>query len=115
MDDYLRKDIKVPSDRIRNLRDQEATRAAIIEALEGIANNDLVKRGDPILIYYAGHGTSNKSGRIQMLVPQDYSKDKDQKVHGIPDHIIGELINGIADEKGDNIVCGVSFINCNSS
>ena len=50
-----------------------------------------------------------------MLVPQDYSKIEGQKVYGIPDRIIGELVNDIADEKGNNIVWGVSFINYNSS
>jgi hypothetical protein len=53
---------------------------------------------------------------MQMLVPQDYRKIiEGQKVYGIPDRTIGELVNGIADEKGDNIVCGASFINYNSS
>ena len=50
-----------------------------------------------------------------MLVLQDYSKLQSPEVHSIPDHTIGVLINDIAEEKGDNIVCGVSFINCNSS
>jgi hypothetical protein len=52
---------------------------------------------------------------MQMLVPQDYSKIiEGEKVHGIPDLTIRELVNDIAEEKGDNIVCGVAFINCNS-
>ena len=116
IDKYLREDLNVPSDRICNLRDQQATRKGIIEALRDIAKNDLIQRGDPILIYYAGHGTSTRSGGMQMLVPQDYSKIiEGEKVHGIPDLTIRELVDDIAEEKGDSIVCGVAFINCHSS
>ena len=50
-----------------------------------------------------------------MLVPHDYSKVEGKKVYGIPDRIIGELVNLIANVKGNNIVCGVSFFNYNSS
>ena len=114
IDNYLRKDLNVPSHQICNLRDLQATRKGIIEALEGIAKSGNIQRGDPILIYYAGHGTSTENKEIQMLVPQDYCTIKGQEVPGIQDHEIGELVNDIAEEKGDNIVCGVAFINCNS-
>jgi hypothetical protein len=67
------------------------------------------------LIYYAGHGTTTENKQIQMLVPHDYSKVEGKKVYGIPDRIIGELVNLIANVKGNNIVCGVSFFNYNSS
>ena len=121
IDNYLRKDLNVLSHQICNLRDRQATRKGIIEALEGIANNDLIWRGDPILIYYAGHGGSTEapmdwktgSKKIQMLIPQDYSDIKGREVHGIPDHTIGALVNDVAEAKGDNIV-GLLFINCNS-
>ena len=122
IDNYLRKDLNVPSDQICNLRNQQATRKEIIEALKGIANNDSIQRGDPILIYYAGHGGLTKapvgweteSKEIQMLIPQDHNDIEGPKVYGIPDQTIGALINDVAEAKGDNIVWLLS-INCNSS
>ena len=104
----------VPSSQIRNLRNNEATRAAIIAGIESFSLNDEIKVGDPILIYYAGHGGSAKkpetwegnSDKIELLVPYDYSsplEDGNPK-HGIPDRTLGALLWKLAIEKGDNIV-----------
>jgi hypothetical protein len=115
MRDYLQKDLGVPSSQIRNLRNSEATRAAIIEGIEAFSLNDEIKEGDPILIYYAGHGGSavtpegwevGSTGKIELLVPYDHSsplKDGNPK-HGIPDRTMGALLSHLAIEKGDNIV-----------
>ena len=56
--DYLRNVLGVPSSQIRYLRDSEATRDAIMEEIKAFSSNNEIKEGDPILIYYAGHGGS---------------------------------------------------------
>ena len=110
---YLEEHLGVPSSQIRDLRNSEATRAAIIDGIEAFSLDDEIKEGDPILIYYAGHGGSadtpegwvGSTGKIELLVPYDLSslKDGDPK-HGIPDRTLGALLSHLADKKGDNIV-----------
>ncbi|PPQ85019.1 hypothetical protein CVT25_010408 [Psilocybe cyanescens] len=110
---YLIKHLSVPESRIKLLLDTEATRAGIIDALEGIANasNDEISSGAPIVVFYAGHGTEREDvlggqkTKIQMLVPVDCA--------GIPDFIIGMLLDHVAHKKGDNIT--VIFDCCNSA
>ena len=112
---YLREHLGVPSSQIRDLRNSEATRTAIIDGIEAFSLNDEIKEGDPILIYYAGHGGSadtpkgwevGGTGKIELLVPYDHSsslKDGDPK-YGIPDRTMGALLSRLANKKGDNIV-----------
>ena len=112
--DYLQKHLHVPSSQIRNLRNTEATRAAIIDGIEAFSLNDEIKEGDPILIYYAGHGGSadtpkgwkvGSTGKIELLVPYDHSSlDDCNPKHGIPDRTLGVLLSHLASIKGDNIV-----------
>jgi hypothetical protein len=71
-----------------------------------------IKRGDPILIFFAGHGAETDAPvgweaggpKIQMILPQNYSADAGQEVHGIPDRVVGALLNELAREKDNNIV-----------
>ena len=112
---YLQEHLGVPNSQIRDLRNSEATRAAIINGIEAFSLNDEIAEGDPILIYYAGHGGSADTpegwvgctGKIELLVPYDHSslalKDIDSK-HGIPDRTLGALLSRLAIRKGDNIV-----------
>jgi hypothetical protein len=113
--DYLQKHLGVPSSQIRDFRDSEATRAAIIDGIEGFSLNDEIKKGDPILIYYAGHGGSadtpegwegGSTGKIELLIPYDYSSSLEggNYKHGIPDRVMKALLFHLAKEKGDNIV-----------
>ena len=115
MRDYLHKDLGVPRSQIKNLRNSEATRSAIIEGIKAFSLNDEIKEGDPILIYFAGHGGSadtpkgweiGSTGKIELLIPYDHSsplEDGNPK-HGIPDRTLGALLSQLAIEKGDNIV-----------
>ena len=111
---YLQEQLGVPSSQIKDLRNSEATRAAIIDGIEAFSLNDEIAEGDPILIYYAGHGASadtpegwvGYTGKIELLVPYDHSsalKDVNPK-HGIPDRTLGALLSRLATRKGDNIV-----------
>jgi hypothetical protein len=115
MRDFLTATLKVPASQIRFLSDTNAKRANIIKAFLELQTDPRIKKGDPILIFYAGHGAETKApagwhsgdvdNQIQMIIPQDYSSKRTKQVHGIPDRTLGALINGIASAKGDNIVC----------
>jgi len=98
---------------IRNLRNNEATRAAIINEIEAFSINDDIKVGDPIVIYYAGHGGSAKTPKgweaggtkIQLLVPWDcFNINVGEPKNGIPDRTLGVLLSRLASKKVDNIV-----------
>ncbi len=116
MSEFLVSDLHVPKDRIVNLRNKQATKSAIIKAIEGLATapETLIGRDDPILIYYAGHGTlvetPEQHGGIvstaQMFLLYDFSLEGPtvQGGQGIYDHILGSLLANIARNKSDNIV-----------
>jgi hypothetical protein len=109
---WLVTDLKVPQNQVTLITDEAASRAAIISALEAFRTDDRIHQGNPILIYYAGHGSGipppegwecgGPGRKIQILVPQDY--DPEHGTHGIPDHVLGSLIHRIAEKKGNNIV-----------
>ena len=112
---YLQEYLGVPSSQIWDLRNSEATRAAIIHGIKAFSLNEGIKEGDPILIYYAGHGGSTKTpkgwdvgstGKIELLIPYDHSSplDDGNPKHGIPDRTLGALLSHLANKKGDNIV-----------
>jgi hypothetical protein len=110
---YLEDELGVASSHIRNLRDAEATRSAIIQAFIDFQTDVRIQPGDPILIFYAGHGGETDvpttwevgGSKIQMIVPHDfYTLVNDKEVYGIPDRTIGSLLDRIAKAKGDNIV-----------
>jgi hypothetical protein len=111
---YLEDDLGVPASRIRLLLDAEATRSAIIQEFDNLIADQRINRGDPILIFYAGHGGEVNapkgweagSPKIQMLIPYDYRSDVDGLgIYGIPDRTIGTLLSRVAEKCGDNIVC----------
>jgi hypothetical protein len=112
---YLEDSLNIPKSRIRNLRDSKATRAGIISELTALETNPSIKSGDPILIYFAGHGgeaivpvswgAGGADSMIQTLVPQDYlCKINGEEVCGIPDRTINLLITRLSRAKGNNIV-----------
>lgn len=111
---YLQKQLGIPDSQICNLRDSEATRAAVLREINALTTDDRIQRGDPILIFYAGHGSTaptpkgwESGGRaIQLILPHDYLcvNEKGQKIHGIPDRTLGVLLGRLASAKGDNIV-----------
>ena len=113
MQDYLQKDLGVPISQIRNLRNSEATRDKIIKEIKAFSFNDKIKEGDPILIYFAGHGDwaftpkgweVGSTDKIELLIPYDHSSLKGNPMHGIPDRTLGALLSQLALLKGDNIV-----------
>ncbi|KAI0312157.1 hypothetical protein OF83DRAFT_1087200 [Amylostereum chailletii] len=105
------------------LRDKTATRARIIDALTTLKTDVRIRNGDPIFIYYAGHGTTaptperweagGADSEIQLIVPYDcHTEVAGKVVQAIPDRTIGVLLQQLADEKGDNIT--VIFDCCHS-
>ena len=110
---YLVEDLKVYNgeNQIRVLHNEKASRAGILQALVDLRMDARIKKGDPILIFYAGHGTEIEAPqgweaggqKIQTIIPHDFSEDA-PVVHSIPDRTLSALIDMLAAEKGDNIV-----------
>ncbi|KAG8725560.1 hypothetical protein FRC11_001807 [Ceratobasidium sp. 423] len=111
----LESELKVPPAHIINLRDGAATRQNIIISIKSLQNNPQINRGDPILIYYAGHGgvkkatdlwmSKNGANTVQVIFPFDYDNkdDSPEPIECIPDRTIAGLLNDLSHEKGDNI------------
>ncbi|VDC04231.1 unnamed protein product [Peniophora sp. CBMAI 1063] len=83
----------------------------IIDHIRRLRTNPFIKKDDPILIYYAGHGSSlprppgwpTRSQHIQCLSPSN-ARVEDGKVVGvITDRAFGALLQDLAKAKGDNI------------
>ena len=110
--DYLTKRLRVPEDQIFTLFNEQATRSAIIQAFQDLSKNPHISQGDPIFIFYAGHGSQQRphpdwkepNPKIEVIIPYDCTLDV--SVQPIPDRTIGALIDEIARKKGDNIVSG---------
>ncbi|CAE6437131.1 unnamed protein product [Rhizoctonia solani] len=123
---FLIADLKVPKDHIVELYDQHASRQAIINGFKVLKTNTRIRVNDPILIFFAGHGGltdappqwKQKQGtnKVQVIFPHDYglpiAKTNDV-VNCIPDSTIAELLNQLAEVKGDNIT--VIFDSCHSA
>ncbi|CCM00512.1 uncharacterized protein FIBRA_02546 [Fibroporia radiculosa] len=118
----LLEQLEAPRSQIKDLRDKRATRHRILREISAFSNDDRIQRGDPILIYFAGHGSSTKApdawavggAEIQLLIPYDgQSTDANgREIHSIPDRTLGALLTQIADKKGNNI--SVIFNCCHS-
>lgn len=105
---YLEVQLNVPDDRIQMLLNQSASRSSILAAFARLRDDPYIDKGDPILVYYAGHGSEAifgpEKGYAKTLVPQDYSNDPDNTIYPIPYSTIGALLTQIAASKGNNIV-----------
>jgi len=113
---YLMKRLCVPENQITTLFDHEATRTTIIEGFRKLRDNECINKGDPIFIFYAGHGSQKLAnpdwvgGRdVQMEVILSYDcgavdSEDPEEVEPIPDITIGNLIDEIAEKRGNNIV-----------
>ncbi|KAK0234489.1 hypothetical protein EDD85DRAFT_84611 [Armillaria nabsnona] len=116
INDFLQKTLHVPEHQIKNLRNKDATRVTIEEEIKNFGDNPAIKKGDPILIFYAGHRadvnappewpTGSADGKIQMLVPHDFNlngSDNSKRGQGVLDVRLSHLLQDIADKKSDNI------------
>ncbi|KAF8443212.1 hypothetical protein L210DRAFT_3535114, partial [Boletus edulis BED1] len=96
----------------------QATRDAIIQAFRDLKNDERIKMGSPIVIFYAGwtRGRTSRSGYVDVVGTgkQDPMLAPSRTIiPPIPDRTVGSLIGGIAKVKGDNI--SVIFDCCHSA
>ncbi|KZV64156.1 hypothetical protein PENSPDRAFT_588869, partial [Peniophora sp. CONT] len=121
IDEYLRRDLHVPRRQIVNLRNEEATRNAIVDQLQALVTRDTIRKDDPILIYFSG-----QSGRIvlpggqekvSVLVPTDaqptQSEGEDSRL--LVTGFLGVLLCEIAASKGNNITVIIDASHSGSS
>ncbi|KJA22183.1 hypothetical protein HYPSUDRAFT_669500 [Hypholoma sublateritium FD-334 SS-4] len=122
--EYLKSRLFVPDGNIHCLYDSAATHAAIISEIEffGRGNPRRGNGGDPILIYYAGHGGEGlypsqwgyrQNEKIQVLIPYDCGIRNNVEICAIPDYTIQNLLKNIADRIGHNTT--VIFDCCHSA
>ncbi|KAJ6463941.1 hypothetical protein C8R45DRAFT_503956 [Mycena sanguinolenta] len=109
---WLRKDLKVPKDRICMLLDKHATKENIEKNfLRHLVHNDNIQRGDAIVIFFAGHGSTvpapdgwfrggSADGNVEVLCSYDYGQ---RGVVGISDRSLQSMLEELARAKGDNI------------
>jgi len=115
-EDYLKTHLAVEDSHIVNLRNERATRDAILQELDALRTRPSIGKGDPIVIFFATHGTTFEtppnwnSGHpfISSIVPHDcYEKDSSgNETIPIPDLTIAASLDKLADPeggKGDNI------------
>ncbi|KAG6862577.1 hypothetical protein C0993_002544, partial [Termitomyces sp. T159_Od127] len=116
IENFLISEVGVMKDRIVNIRDEEATREAIVKALRDLAQSSAIHAQDPIFIYYAGHGsecpspingwkTNAANGMMKMLLPHDFNLQgsNDVQGQGIFDIALSQIFADIAMAKSDNI------------
>jgi hypothetical protein len=108
---YLEDRLSVPQDHVTILENESATRAAMLENLRSLTNDPRIQRGDPIVIFYAGHGSEvvappgwEAGGRnalnIQVTMPYDvYCRSGGKVVDPIPDHTLGALLATISQRQ----------------
>ncbi|KZV61919.1 hypothetical protein PENSPDRAFT_739635 [Peniophora sp. CONT] len=103
--------LPVKGNRIELLKDKKATSENIVKSLQALCKNPKIGKGDPILIYYAGHGSNilkppgwpAEGPHIQCLSPHD-ARVKDGRLVGvILDRTLGALLKCLAGAKGNNI------------
>ncbi|KAF7319552.1 hypothetical protein HMN09_00294700 [Mycena chlorophos] len=109
---WLRNDLKVPKDHICMLLDRHATKDNIEKAfLRHLINNDAIQRGDAIVVYFAGHGSSvdapegwfypgSFGGKAEVLCSYDFGM---QGVVGVSDRCLQSMVEELSKTKGDNI------------
>ncbi|KAJ1301307.1 hypothetical protein OPQ81_003709 [Rhizoctonia solani] len=111
---YFTQDLGVPDDRFLCLFDEKATRDAILTAfVKHLIENPAIKRHDPIVIYFAGHGDhmpapagwQTSDGRVEMILPHDASSldEHGHYIYGIPDLTLAFLLYKLSQAKGNNI------------
>ena len=110
MVDYFHHDLGVPLEQLTVRLNSDATRSTIISDIQALANNPLIKKQDPIVIYFSGHGCTPKRPQnwpvIQAIVAHDSNTlDSNEKDIGvIPDYMINVLLGQLASRCGNNIV-----------
>ncbi|KAK0187357.1 hypothetical protein F5146DRAFT_1105114 [Armillaria mellea] len=94
------------------LYNEEVMRVTIETEIKNLASNTYIRKDDPILIFYAGHGSeaptssrwTSPNGKIQMLAPYNFNPNVSSKEgRGILDITLSHLLRALTKEKSDNI------------
>ncbi|KAF8182905.1 caspase domain-containing protein, partial [Pholiota molesta] len=109
---YLESKLSVDKSQITSLRNERATRSAIIQAFRALENDGRIQHGSPILIYFAGHGGEATapegwpcSGKVQMIIPLIVDRlSMESRISQ------SNRISNVSQTKGENIT--VIFDNC---
>ena len=111
---WLMNDLHVPRDHICILLDSKATKGAIEDAfMSHLVNNPSIQKGDSIIIYFSGHGSSviapdgwqnSNPLHVEMLCPYDHgTRYRGGRVVGLTDWSVHAMISELSDVKGDNV------------
>ncbi|KAF8874257.1 peptidase C14, caspase domain-containing protein, partial [Gymnopilus junonius] len=101
---YLVNNQHTPEDHIVILEDKFASHTNIIQGFQCLAKDIRIQPGEPILIYFAGHGSEaiapsdwEADGQnIQVILPYDaLCKVGGQTVEPIPDRTLGALLEEV--------------------
>ncbi|KAH7888690.1 hypothetical protein F5I97DRAFT_1802807 [Phlebopus sp. FC_14] len=114
MKQWLIQDLRVPSPNISLLLNKDATQRCIEDTfMSHLVNNPAISRGDALLIYFAGHGSTMSAPRdwcegkprhVQVLCPYDHdTKGPHGRIAGISDRSLFAMLGELSDVKGDNI------------
>ncbi|THH28739.1 hypothetical protein EUX98_g5435 [Antrodiella citrinella] len=111
---WLTHDLHVPRSQVSLLTNERATQRGIEESfMSHLVNNSTIERGDAILIYFAGHGSSIRAPRgwfedgskdVEVICPYDHDiKHSTGRVAGISDRSLHAMLKDLSDVKGNNI------------
>ncbi|KAH7925516.1 hypothetical protein BV22DRAFT_1010987 [Leucogyrophana mollusca] len=114
MSQWLTQDLHVPKEHISLLLNKEATKRRIEDTfMDHLVNNPAIERGDAMIVYFAGHGSSLRPPRdwcedaasdVQVLCPYDHdTKGPEGRIAGISDRSLGAMLGELSRAKGDNI------------
>lgn len=112
---FLQSHLHVSPTRIHLLLDKHATHDGIITNFrQHLTHNPSIAFGDPIIFYYAGHGSqysslpswSTDDGQFEAICPTDRGTVDPKTlamITDIGDHTLGNLLLELSKAKGDNI------------
>ncbi|KAJ7158866.1 hypothetical protein C8R46DRAFT_403062 [Mycena filopes] len=102
---WLLKDLKVPKDRVCMLLDKDATKDNVERSFSShLIENTNIQRGDAILFYFAGYGSTVRSperhvSSTEVLCTYDFGQEK----AGISACTLRTMLLELSRVKGDNI------------
>ncbi|KAJ3934892.1 MAG: hypothetical protein NXY57DRAFT_913912 [Lentinula lateritia] len=113
---WLVNDLGVPKHQIAMLVNEKATKQNIETTLNThLLNNSRIRKGDAILIYFAGHGSTLKAPRdwlleknlrcnVEVLCTYDHdTKGPDGRIAGISARAMHTFIHDLSKLKGNNV------------
>lgn len=114
MRQWLLQELGVPPFNIALLVNEDATKHRIENTfMDHLINNPRISKGDAIIVYFAGHGSSMRAPRdwcedkpryVQLLCPYDHdTKTLHGRIAGISDRSLCAMLGDLANVKGNNI------------